>query len=351
MNMLQKLNAENQPPVGAKPENQQSQAATPAPATASGPRPPVESKPSVGAATAPTQNNAKHTSAGLKDSKIVPAVPVISPSSKNILAAAPPANLAATAANAGNKAPAPAAAPNKSQAAASAAAQYHNATTQAATAAVAAAMAKLAPSPRQKREPVSGNAVDNLTQKVNEMRVDNNSRTANTSRGRGRGGRGGRGRGIEVPRSDFDFESSNARFNKQDLVKEAIGTGETPDGEIVNGATDPPTPNGTADVQTPPTVPYSSKSGFFDNISSEARDRQESADGKRRPNGPELRIEERKRNMETFGMGSVDGGYRGGYRGRGRGRGHRGFGGRGAYNRGGYRGRGVGPFAHAGAEA
>jgi len=72
---------------------------------------------------------------------------------------------------------------------------------------------------------------------------------------------------------------------------------------------------------------YDKKSSFFDNISSELKDRDESK------RGMEFRSEERKKNMETFGQGSVDN-YRGGYRSRGRGRG-------------GYRGRGRG-FANAG---
>ena len=67
----------------------------------------------------------------------------------------------------------------------------------------------------------------------------------------------------------------------------------------------------------------------------EAKDRK--ANNGSRPGGREWRAEEQHRNIETFGQGSVDGGYRG-YRGRGRGRGGRGRGGYGGRGRGGYRG-------------
>jgi len=138
---------------------------------------------------------------------------------------------------------------------------------------------------------------------------------------------------MEVPTTDFDFESSNAKFNKQDLVKEAIATG-SPLGDASVAPTVDALSNGQSngaekeDVVIPPS--YNKSSSFFDNISSELKDREEAASKR----GQEFRSEERRKNMETFGQGSVDG-YRGGFRGgRGRGRGRgRGFG---------YRGRGRG---------
>lgn len=229
-----------------------------------------------------------------------------------------------------------------------------------ARAAVAAAMAKLPPAPGQKKQVEVENAVDNLTKKVNEMRTNDNIRT---SRQPGTGGyaaghRGGRGtyRGgrqhsdqqtkkIEVPTTDYDFETANAKFNKQDLVKEAIAGGSpiaspTTEGSVTNG-------NGTAAESTvngarkdiittnSKATVYNKTSSFFDNISSEAKEREEAA-GKR-VGGREFRSEEQKKNFETFGQGSVDNGYRGGFRGRGRGRGGRGsFGSR--SGRGGVRG-------------
>jgi protein LSM14 len=215
------------------------------------------------------------------------------------------------------------------------------AATQAATAAVAAAMAKLPPAGQ-----TNGHAVDNLTRKVNEMRTTDPIRAprhpggAGFAQNRGRGGRGGgQSRGAtakDVPTTDFDFESSNAKFSKEDLVKEAIAgspIGETP-------------PDATSPTESAVlTSGYNKSASFFDNISSEAKERMEG--GGNRPGGREWRGEEQKKNLETFGQGSVDNGYRGGYRGRGRGRGRGGYRGRGysgngqpERGRGGYRGRG-----------
>jgi len=201
--------------------------------------------------------------------------------------------------------------------------------TQAATAAVAAAMAKL-PTAGQS----NGSAMDNLTKKVNEMRTNEPIRAPRQPGNAagfapGRGGRGGRGgvarplgqpgQKVEVPVADFDFESSNAKFSKEDLVKEAIAgspLGENP----VASPTEPDVP-----------VTYNKSTSFFDNISSESKDRADASGG--RPGGREWRGEEQKKNVETFGQGSVDNGYRGGFRGRGgRGRGRGGFRGRGGYS-------------------
>jgi protein LSM14 len=210
--------------------------------------------------------------------------------------------------------------------------------TQAATAAVAAAMAKLPPLAGQQTN--GSTSVDNLTKKVKEMRTSDPARgtrqPGSSHRGRGRGGHSHEAAKFEVPAADFDFESSNAKFNKQDLVKEAIAgspLAETP-------------PSGPDDaigsVLIPPSGTYDKKASFFDDLSSEIKDR---TDGAERPGGRAWRGEEQKKNLETFGQGSVDNGYRGGYRGRGRGRGGyrgRGYGGNGQPGmrggRGGYRG-------------
>lgn len=230
--------------------------------------------------------------------------------------------------------------------------------------------------------------MDNLTQQVNQMRVAD---------GVPRGGRGGRGRGaprgsdgrngtsgrresqsMSVPKEDYDFESANAKFSltKQDLVKEAIASG-SPVGSPANGTTTDPMATAGATALNGPTteaadvvIPkkesegYNKKSSFFDNISSDLKDRVEAAEAQERFDGRAMRREERAKNMDTFGQGSVDGGFRGGYRGRGGFRG--GQRGRGGYGRGrgggagydgaaavrggGYRGRGrgggeIGPLA------
>lgn len=207
-------------------------------------------------------------------------------------------------------------------------------------------MAKLGPANRNQQP----NATDNLTQQVAQMRMNDPQQRG---RGRGRGNytinytRGGRRESahkqIDVPKEDYDFQSANAKFNKQDLVKEAIASGSpiaSPNGEakdpLANGDT-----NGHAeeDVVVPPAKAteksYDKTSSFFDNISSDLKDRE--AAGQM---GADRR-QERSKNFETFGQGSVDGG-RGGFRGRGRG--YRG-GPRGGYRGDRGRGRGFVPYA------
>lgn len=286
--------------------------------------PPIESKSTeaVSPAEQPSSSQSPPTAAKLAPTgpkgRIQPALPLKSPAAAK----------APLQANPGNVAPPPAQ-PNPNTTLRDA--------TQAATAAVAAAMAKL-PQPGQ----TNGSAVDNLTKKVNEMRTTDPIRAPRHPGAPGagfnqtRGGRGGRGgsRGVpapktEVPATDFDFEEANAKFNKQDLVKEVIAG--SPLGEHAPSL---------SPEEAPATV-YNKSTSFFDNISSEARDRAEATNGGR-PGGREWRGEEQKKNVETFGQGSVDNGYRGGFRGRGRGRGRgfrgRGYGGNGGLPRGGYRG-------------
>lgn len=296
------------------------------------PVPPIASKPSAtevqnavehpsasqSAATAAVSKAAPGAPSGPKANRIQPVIPLQSPATTK----------APLQANSGNVASPPAT---------QAAVTSLRDATQAATAAVAAAMAKLPPSQ------VNGNAMDNLTKKVNEMRTSDPIRAPRQPGGAGgfAPGRGGRGRGgarnasakVEVPATDFDFESANAKFNKQDLVKEAIAGSPL-------GEQSPATASAEPEV---PASGYNKAASFFDNISSESKDRMEAGSG--RPGGREWRGEEQKKNLETFGQGSVDNGYRGGFRGRGgrrggfRGRGYSGNGqpGRG---RGGYRGRG-----------
>lgn len=296
------------------------------------PTPPVASKPSSAAVKAaveqPSASQSAATAAVVKpgpsapknNGRIQPAIPLASPA-----AAKAPLQT-----QSGNIATPPAAQPTP--------ASLRDAT-QAAAAAVAAAMAKLPPAGQ-----ANGTPMDNLARKVTEMRTSDPIRAPRQPGSAGGSGfapgRGGRGRGgarntnqkVEVPDADFDFESSNAKFNKQDLVKEAIAG--SPLGE------DPPVASPTEPELL---VGYNKSTSFFDNISSESKDRAEAANG--RPGGREWRGEEQKKNVETFGQGSVDIGYRGGYRGRGRGRGGqrgRGYGGNGqpGRGRGGYRGRG-----------
>jgi len=311
------------------------------PSPAPAPPPPVESKPSVSAALAPAQATPSQSNKPPTQPKgrVVPVVPL---PSKTVDPATTTVATSTATVQTVSKAPV--------------VTQQYQSATEAATAAVAAAMAKLPG--RQKQD--TSEAVDNLTRRVNEMRTEDNAKHSRQQGTGGyvvshRGGRGGRrgsfrehanAKAIEIPTTDYDFQSANAKFNKQDLVKEVIASGSPistvePNDSAETVATNGDAMNGTRkpkvdeDVIIPPGHSvYDKKSSFFDNISSELKDRDETT-GKK-VGGSEFRSEERKKNMETFGQGSVDS-YRGGYRGRGR-RGYRGRGGFGGRGRGGYRG-------------
>ncbi|KAI5298088.1 hypothetical protein KEM55_003827, partial [Ascosphaera atra] len=212
----------------------------------------------------------------------------------------------------------------------------------AATAAVAAAMAKLPP-----QNGAKGPTDVTIESKVTEVKQQDSAPRGGHRGGAPRGGpRGGSNTGyhgpprkLDVPATDFDFETSNAKFNKEDLAKEAGTPRQASQADAASpahdGAQAPESVASGTSAAGPAFVPYN-KSSFFDNISSESRDREEGVNARR-----EWRGEEQRRNLETFGQGSVDSGFRS-YRGRGRGRGYgrgRGFmrgGGRGG--RGGFRG-------------
>ncbi|EXJ93537.1 hypothetical protein A1O1_01929 [Capronia coronata CBS 617.96] len=300
-------------------------------------------KPPASTATAPPPTQAPP---GPKTNRVTPAIPF----QVNQKSFTPPVQPTADTSANGNAAAKPSK-PMPSQAAMDEAARQ-------AKEAVAAAMAKLNPQTAgsQTKSAPSAAAVDALSKRVAEMST---SSTANgTARG-GRGGlRGGRGstypRGgggpkkMEIPKSDFDFESANAKFKKEDLVKEAIASGSPPvAGKEENGLAEIADDSATdaaperKDSLTGAGAAYNKSTSFFDNISSEARDREQGSDG--RFHGRQVRSEEFKKNIETFGQGNVDSGFRGRGRGGGYGRG-RPYGGnyRGGYNRGhgngGYRG-------------
>lgn len=323
------------------------------------PPPPTETKPNVAAALAPPASVASKASSpvarpvptGPKNGRIMPAIPRLSPATKPYV----PINgsLSSTSGNINSGNSKELSKSEATRASQIALTKSFEATNREAKAAVAAAMAKLPPAPGQKKEKeVNGeSAVENLTNKVNEMRTNDNNRTSRqpgtgdyvSSHRGGRGGyRGGRPQAehikkIEVPTTDYDFASANAKFNKQDLVKEAIATGSSigspadlanskdASSELVNGARK----GSESNMVAPPVASYNKTSSFFDNISSESKDRDDTT-GKKL-GGREFRSEEQKKNLETFGQGSVDNGYRGGFRGRGRGRGY-------GRPRGGYRG-------------
>ena len=353
------------------------------------PPPPTKSKPDVSAALAPpAPSDPAVVPKGIPavNGRIQPAIPKISPAVKPAVPVQAPVQVqnraisAAPAASTIGQTVDTAIAPPKPVAPKSTEDANKDA-----IAAVAAAMAKLSgPSSAPNPPPTAGEpstGMDNLTKKVNEMRNQDRIRTSNqqgpdgqvsSSRG-GRGGRGGHRGGRRgnhdaiandrkkstepLPKDDYDFVTANAKFNKQDLVKEVIAAGspvgspvEAPNGANGTGpldsALDRDSPAGsrsrkTSDaVAAPPS--YNKASSFFDTLSSDVtpeREESRAGTGGARSNlrGKEFRNEERKLNLETFGQGSVDAGYgRGGYH-RGRGRGRGGYRGRG----GGYRGRGA----------
>ncbi|KAK7998689.1 hypothetical protein PG991_015168 [Apiospora marii] len=321
--------------------SEQKAATQPPPGSAPAPTPPVDSKPSVEEVRATAQSlntngpakvaqQQKNVPTGPRNNnRVTPAVPFTGPQKAGPSGQPAPQITAAAAsikpATTGNAPPS--------------AASIRDATQQAKDA-VAVAMAKLgnasaASGAGQPAPNGTGNAMDNLTKKVNEMRVNaTTTRGGPSTRGRGRGNRAGGAGKIDVPETDFDFQVANAKFNKQDLVKEAIAG--SPLGETPNGPGPDPE---VQEVDEDPALAqaYNKTRSFFDNISSESKERSES--GGQKPGGREWRGEEQRKNMETFGQGSVDGSYRS-YRGRGRGRGRGGpRGGRG-FSRGGFRPRG-----------
>ncbi len=120
----------------------------------------------------------------------------------------------------------------------------------------------------------------------------------NTQRGYHNANRGGNRQQsrLVVPKTDYDFESANAKFSRDDASV-------------------------SAEQEVQPA--FYQKTSFFDSISSDITDRFNNRD---KPHVPvRTRQEERKLNVETFGQANVRGGYRGrGRGGRGRGRGYRG---------------------------
>lgn len=327
------------------------------------PTPPTESKPDVAAAlappaittskdetsvTKPTPTTSTPTGTiptGPKSGRIVPAIPRLSPAMKppvpvNGIVQSKPKPKPKNTTNENVK---PDAKPAYTHIIQMAQKSLEDANRDA-RAAVEAAMAKLPPPPGQKKQG-DESVIDYLTNKVSGMKTNDNIRT---SKQPGTGGyaagyrsgrgahRGGRFQGdqqknkVEVPTTDYDFASANAKFNKQDLVKEAIATGSAIGSPVEGSNTkensvEPPVNgvrNGSqSSIISPSVTSYNKTSSFFDNISSESKDRDDA--GSKRLGGREFRSEEQKKNLETFGQGSVDNGYRGGpgYRGR-RGRGY-----------------------------
>ncbi|XP_061450372.1 protein LSM14 homolog A isoform X2 [Rhineura floridana] len=193
-----------------------------------------------------------------------------------------------------------------------------------------------------RRSPVSARPQGSANQKSLENQEHRKGPGAPSVR-RGRGGhRGGRGRfGIrrDVPmkfEKDFDFESANAQFNKEEIDREfhnKLKLKEDKSEKPVNGEDkgdsgfDTQNSEGNPDEEDPlgPNCYYDKTKSFFDNISCDDN-------RNRRPTW----AEERRLNAETFGIPLRPNRGRGGFRGRGGGGGVGGF--RGGRGRGGTRG-------------
>ncbi|OXB61796.1 hypothetical protein ASZ78_004069 [Callipepla squamata] len=197
------------------------------------------------------------------------------------------------------------------------------------------------PAPVGRRSPVPARPMVSASQKSLESQEHRRVPGAPSVR-RGRGGhRGGRGRfGIRRDgpmkfEKDFDFESANAQFNKEEIDREFHNKLKLKEDKLekpekpVNGedkgdsGVDTQNSEGNADEEDPlgPNCYYDKTKSFFDNISCD--DNRE-----RRPTW----AEERRLNAETFGIPLRPNRGRGGFRGRG------GIGFRGGRGRGGGRG-------------
>lgn len=102
-----------------------------------------------------------------------------------------------------------------------------------------------------------------------------------------------------IPKEEFDFESANAKFHKDDLYKEYAESSQP--GDIAN--------------DVPPAKCYDRKASFFDNISCDSKEREEKDDKGGRMGGgnrfnpsqePRKGRGERKLNIQTFGSSTVD---------------------------------------------
>ncbi|XP_020382631.1 protein LSM14 homolog B isoform X6 [Rhincodon typus] len=157
-----------------------------------------------------------------------------------------------------------------------------------------------------------------------QRRRSGNRRVRN--RGRGQNFSGNNKEATMKFEGDFDFESANAQFNKEEFEKEFQNKLKIKDDQVHKGDLGDQEEKGDSNVESPstegnkeepplgPNCYYDKTKSFFDNISTEPKTRRTWA-------------EERKLNTETFGISAKflrGRGFRGGFRGgRGRGGGRR----------------------------
>lgn len=176
-------------------------------------------------------------------------------------------------------------------------------------------------------------SLETVERALGDLRVSNASNGTNQHQRGGR--RGGRGQGQDhksdyrVPTTDFDFESSNARFDKAALAPSPRGTPKNDE-----GASGEEQEGEDGEKEDDRSGAYNPKKSFFDELSSGSNGPTPDGRGRggRRGGGRNRREEERERNFATFGEaggiglmgpGAYVSNY-GGYGRRGGGRGRRG---------------------------
>lgn len=178
--------------------------------------------------------------------------------------------------------------------------------------------------------------METVERAIGDLRVDGPSGPPQGHRGGRRGGRHADSRAAElkVPTTDFDFESSNAKFDKSSLGPTAKPTKPKSEDGAPEGQEEQEVTAAEAEEKD---KAYNPQKSFFDSLSSGANEQAAGGrgrGGRRGGGGRNRREEERERNVATFGEpggiglmgpGAYVGGW-GGYGRRGGGRGRRGGG-------------------------
>ena len=124
----------------------------------------------------------------------------------------------------------------------------------------------------------------------------------------GSGDRGHHGHGatvkgneLKVPTTDFDFEGSNARFDKAAIVPKKSKDASEGEGVTSEGVVDTPLAGKEEDEKE---LAYNPQKSFFDSLSSSTQavpPPSRGGAGRRGGGGRNRREEERERNVATFG--------------------------------------------------
>lgn len=138
-----------------------------------------------------------------------------------------------------------------------------------------------------------------------------------------------------LPGVDFDFEKSNAKFDKANVMKQMNSVADNKSNNLSKPSYANTLVNGSDEIngedKSNAAPAYNSKTSFFDSLDSTGPNdtaTNENA-GSKRNSTTTSRSSEWHKNVETFGEGRVENGYATRSRGRGRGRGGRGSRGRG----------------------